>query len=76
MTIEVSIEEMHMLRYGIALAYNHAKESMRAMKNDPLEVYRNQEVAKKYKGLADKMTKTVRAEAKKIIDNKKAGGVS
>jgi len=43
MKVELSLdyEDVMLLRFGLALAIDHAKKSKQAMKHDPLEVYRN-----------------------------------
>ena len=75
-TFNVSLEEAQLIRMGLYYGLAHAKESAKAMKHDPLEVYRNEEAAKTYKKIAKKITKEMDAEIKKILDSKKAGAVS
>ena len=76
LTLNVSYEEAQAIRYGLALAMEQARASARVMKNDPLEVYRNKEVEKKYKAIERKIASTVDVEVKKLVDSRKARGVS
>ena len=74
-TMTLNTEEALFVRMGLALAYNHAKDSAKAMKNDPLAVYENTEVAKRYKALQKRFQDAIREETRKVVDNRKKEGV-
>lgn len=73
--LDIEFEDAQIIRMGLAYAIQHAKDSARAMKNNPLEVYRNKEVEKKYKAVEKRITTAVNAEIKKFVDAENKGVV-
>lgn len=75
-TIELTLEEIMLIRMGIARSYNYAKESAKAgHKTDPYVEYESRSTADLYKQLNNKLVEAVHSEGKKLFDSRKTGGV-
>ena len=73
--LDLSYEEAQIIRTGLNYAIMHAQASARAMKNNPLEVYRNKEVEEQYRAVEKRIAAAVNAKIKKFVDAKNKGVV-